>query len=434
MSDLNNRELAAATVILVVFAYCLTNRKVRPSLFAVVKCALQWKIAFTVLASWAVVAVGIWVLEAIGLWNDALLKDALIWSVFSGTSLAFRGVSESDPNAKFKALAMDQIKGVLVFEFLVNVYSMSYSMELVWLLLMILVTLLIAVGEMDESNRPAVKLFRFVQGVLGFWMMVFVVYSLWRRPSEFFGLEAFQAFVLPIFLAIWVLPFGYLVSLVAGYEALFIRLKIGRRQPLDLRLYSQFKLIEFGGLDSSRLRRMGKLLGPRTSWPKDHNEVDQLFLALGKTMQDPVLDEAGDFVWPPVQSWNVGPTIDSMVEYRRQIDPLIDRLVGLENAALVLMDQYLSDEKSKSMLVDGLRARFPEMEDTVEIAISLPDLAPGVRKLDRRFQDYVASVDDLFRMVVRQDDKGWESWRATVEMYSEWCREARVRMDNAIVQ
>jgi len=432
MSYLNNRELAAATVILVVFAYCLVNWKARLSLFALVKCVLQWKIALTALASWLVIAVGIGLLKVMGLWNDALLKDAIIWSVFSGTALAFRGVSESDPNAKFKALAMDQIKGVLVFEFLVNVYSMSYPMELVWLLLMILVTLFIAVGERDESNLPAIKLFRIVQGVLGFWMMAFVVYSLWRKPSEFFEIEALQAFVIPILLAIWVLPFGYLVSLIVGYETLYSRLKIGRRQSLDLRLYSQFKLIEFAGLNSSRLRRMGKLLGPRISWPKDHDEVDQLFLTLGKTMQDPGLDEAGDFVWPPVKSWNEGPTIHSMIEYRRQIDPLIDKLVGLENAAFVLMDRYLSDEESRSLLVHGLRGRFSELEDTVEIAISLPDLAPRIRKLDRRFQDYVASVDDLYRMALRQGDKSWESWRATVAMYSEWCREARVRLDSAI--
>ncbi|WP_193212916.1 hypothetical protein [Luteolibacter marinus] len=434
MIDLNNRELAAATFILAVIAYCLTNPKVRPSIFALVKCALNWKLAFTALACWGVVAAGIWVLKAVGLWNETLLKDAVIWSIYSGTSIAFRGVNELDPNAKFKALAMDQIKGVIVFEFLVNVYTMSYSMELIWLLLMILVTVLIAVGETDEKNRLAVGFFRFVQGSLGFWMLLFVVHSLWRGRGELLGLQALQAFVLPIFLAILMIPFGYLVSLIAGYEALFIRLKLGRRQPLDLRLYSQFKLIELGGLNSSRLRRMGKLLGPRTSWPNDHDQVDHLFVALGQTMRDPLLDEAGDFVWPPEQAWSIGPVIESMKEYRNLVDPLIGKLVDLENSAVQLMSKCLADEQLRSDMMDGMRSRLTEMEGTIEIAISFPDLAPRVRKLDRRFQDYAASVDDLYRMAIRTDDKEWESWRATVEMYSEWCCEARERMEIAILQ
>jgi hypothetical protein len=432
--DLSNRELASATIILGMAAWGLYSNSVRSSMFEVVKGALQWKISVTVLATWLVIGAGIAVLKEAGLWSNALLKDAAIWAVFSGIAIAFRGVSEAEPNAKFKSLATDQIKGVVVFEFLVNVHSMSYPFELAWLLLMMMVTLLIAVGGRDESKRRAVSLLNVVQGLLGLWMLSFIVYSLWQKPSEIFALETLRSFLLPIFLALWVLPFGYVVSLVAGYEALFIRLKIGRRQPLDLRLYSQFKLIEFGGLNSSRVRRMGKLLGPRTSWPKDHDEVDQLFLALGRTMQDPLLDEAGDFGWPPVQSWNEGPTIASMVEYRRQIDPLITKLVELENAALELMGLHLTDEKSKPLFVNGLKARFVEMEDTVETAVSLPNLAPRLRKLDRRFQDYAASVDNFYRMAIRPDGKSWESWRATVELFSELCREAREKMENAIIQ
>ncbi|MGH7559009.1 MAG: hypothetical protein ACREMD_14750 [Gemmatimonadota bacterium] len=117
----------------------------------------------------------VWGLAAIDLWEASLLKDTVIWFLFSGLVLAFSGVATGSKQEPFRAVIREQISLLVPVEFLINAYTFSLSVELVLIPVLVFMGLVEVVSEykndFDHARRAASRL----RAVAGWVMLAFVL-------------------------------------------------------------------------------------------------------------------------------------------------------------------------------------------------------------------------------------------------------------------
>lgn len=437
LAELNNRDWAILTIVAVVLIAGLAFGSSRLALGNFLRNGFKLKLVALMVAGWAYAVAGVYLLNLIGLWSTPVLKDTLIWILLTSPAIAFKGVSQRDPNSTFRTFASGQFKAILLFQLVFNTYTMAYWAELIWVVATSLLVLMILAAERMEDGRPAAGFLKGLQVMLGLGMVVFLGWSLFHRPSEVFSAKGFHTFLMPIFLSLWMLPLGYALSVYAGYENLFIKLKMGKLQPFDVRFYVRCKLIEIGGINASKLRRIDRLAGSRLRWPEDHDGVDSMFASLAETLSDPVLDEPGDFVWPDEISRSDKPPFKSMAEYLTAIAPLLDECTKHDAQARSWIAEYFSGELSATQLHSRFKGRLSEIQRFAETVAGLPDCSRRIRKADSLFQSYVSTVECLYHYVAtsfpkedrreagdarlrffsEESAKDWEKLRAAIEKF-----------------
>ena len=69
-------------------------------------------------------------LSEIGIWNRELLKDTVLWSLFSGLALALSGVQTQSDVPTWRSILKNQLKAIILLEFIVNTYTFALWVEL----------------------------------------------------------------------------------------------------------------------------------------------------------------------------------------------------------------------------------------------------------------------------------------------------------------
>ena len=156
----------------------------------------------------------------------------------------------------------------------------------------------LAVAESDEKYKSAIGSLQGLATIIGLGLLVFVSVTIMRHPEKLFRVDTLIVLALPFVLSVWTVPFGYIITLIGGYEQLFINLRIGHDQPHDLRFYSMLKFAELGHVNASKIRRMDKLMATRATWAKSHDELDNLYENLQQTLSDSDNKESRGFIWP----------------------------------------------------------------------------------------------------------------------------------------
>src|SRR5262245_536381 len=125
----STREVATAIWLTAFACWCLRDHAVRRSLLAVASTAFHWRLssvfALLGLYTWVVVKA----LSAVHFWTPTQTKDTVLWFFFSGVALAFSGVDATDTQPLWKKLHSDQVKVVLLLEYLVGTYTFHIAIE-----------------------------------------------------------------------------------------------------------------------------------------------------------------------------------------------------------------------------------------------------------------------------------------------------------------
>jgi hypothetical protein len=248
------RELAVAIWILVFLAWAGTRSEIRRSGLNVLRAALHWKllVPFVLIAAYTVLAVR--GLYAAGLWTPDLLKDTIMWFLFSGVALAFSGF-KIDPEVSIwrRALA-DQLKVIVLVEYLLNTYTFSFWIEMIMVPALAMVALFDAVARTDVKYSVVVRLTAWLQAFIGLAIISFAIHQAVLYREKFQALDAIRAVTLVPVLSILFMPCIYLLFLLSAYEQLFLRLKLGTEKDRAVLCYARRKLIEHLGLRPQRVR------------------------------------------------------------------------------------------------------------------------------------------------------------------------------------
>jgi hypothetical protein len=218
----------------------------------------------------------VWLLAKINLWEKSLLKDTILWFCFAGFATLMESVTAKHNSVSFSRIVADNIKVIIILEFLVNTYTFPLGVELVIVPILAFSAMVDAYAEY-KGEHTVVKLMKGLQVVLGLAILIGVTA---QAISDFANLGTFdtiRAVGLAPLLSILFLPFLYVFLLYSTYDLLFVMLKVGPEKDKSLRRYAKLAVIRHCGANLSKLQRFDR--SHRSDFIGIHNanEVDKLF-------------------------------------------------------------------------------------------------------------------------------------------------------------
>lgn len=153
----------------------------------------------------------------------------------------------------FKSIAKDNIKAVLVVEFVVNAFNFSLLGELAFVPLMTLLVMLNIVADLNEEHRPVAKLTASVLAMVGLSILYLSVREAIIHYQDFGNLDTLRSIALPPLLSILFSPFVFFCVLFATYEQVFMRLQLGASKPKGLVCYARRRIIWHFGCNITKL-------------------------------------------------------------------------------------------------------------------------------------------------------------------------------------
>ena len=279
MELFNNREIAIAVWILVIFIILLFIRGIRKSLKDLVKVLCHRKILILVL-SIIVHTVGItFVLYLINFWNISLLKDTIVWLCFSGVVICFRYVSSKEDENLLRNIIIDNIKIVIIIEFIANFFTFPLAAELVLIPFMVFIAGLDVIAKTDKKNISVVRLLNGLQIIIGLFILIYAFSQAIADYKNIVNLDTLKSFLLAPLLAVLFSPFVYFMALLVKYELLFLRLEMGCEKSKKLKNYAKKKIILYCLLSLKKTKKALNMKTYNLMLIRNKDDVDEMVKA-----------------------------------------------------------------------------------------------------------------------------------------------------------
>jgi len=273
MELLTNREIAVLFWLAASAAFVFAKESIRKAAVGVLR-ALFSRHLIPVYATTAVyISLITWFLALVGIWNDSHLKMTLIWAFFVALAEIFRMPTRAGEFIKFRQLFFDQLKVLVIVEYLVDYSSFSLVGELALVPILTFVVLLQSMSEGKEDLRPVYNL---STGIL----VVALIAYLWAAGREisadfesFASTKTLADFALPPLLTVLFLPYLFGLSLYSIYQTVFSALGVFIKDA-DIRRFAQSTSIMTFGTNIELLHRWRRDMV--ISKPKTKDEVRSL--------------------------------------------------------------------------------------------------------------------------------------------------------------
>lgn len=276
MNLFNNREIAIAVWILVIFIILLFIRGIRESLKDLVKVLFHRKILILVL-SIIVHTVGItFVLHLLNFWNISLLKDTILWLCFSGIVICFRYVSSKEDENLLRNIIIDNIKIVIIIEFITNLFTFPLAAELVLIPFMAFIAGLDVIAKTDKKNISVVRLLNGLQIIIGLFILIYAFSQAIADYKNIVNLDTLKSFLLAPLLAVLFSPFVYFMALLVKYELLFLRLEMGCEKSKKLKNYAKKKIILYCLLSLKKIKKALNMKTYNLMLIRNKDDVDEM--------------------------------------------------------------------------------------------------------------------------------------------------------------
>jgi len=429
--ELSNRESAILISVAVFMLAMMRFKPVRQSLTSLCRNALKWQLVSTSLLAWGWIALGVVGLSNSRFWDVSMLKATVVWTLLSGTAIAFRGLASDDPEGRFRSAVSDQLKFSALIVFYANLRSLPLLGELLLIPSTAVIGCSMAIVDSDDKLAILRAPLQALTSAIGLCLLIFVTTDVISAPSVYFKIATLKSLILPILLIVWTIPFGYLIGLIGSYEILFVGQKFGNDQPRDVRFYSILKTFELGRINASRVRRMTKLMAARARWAKSHEELDAFYEALRETLLDPDNKESRDFIWPKAEPLPAEIRYNSLDEYLQAATPLFEQSVRLWELTVETFqrtsggDQPPPDLVASPELEAFLRKEWPTA-DSIDLAMNDLHHPPetGVR-FDRELHSFCSELQQIFWYYSPQNTSITEPSRRGYLVFSSYRTAAR---------
>lgn len=166
----------------------------------------------------------VYILSQVGLWDFSLLKDTAFW-FFSVALITFFKINKADDLNFFKDIMLDNLKLIVLVEFLINFYTFSLGMELALIPIIVFISLLYGYSSTNQEYELVTKFLKKLLSIIG---VIFFVYVCYKTAVEFgktFTTQNLKSLLHPIIMTALFIPFTYTLALVMKYEVLFVRIQ-----------------------------------------------------------------------------------------------------------------------------------------------------------------------------------------------------------------
>lgn len=258
LDSLNNREKAIIIWIFVLLVWTLFQQNMRELLSGVLRAAFHKKIAIGFALMFSYVALIIFLFHKIHLWDISLLKDTIFWILGTAFVLFINLNDASKDENHFKKIIIENLKLILLLEFIINFYTFSLPLELILIPLLFIVVGMNIIAKSKEEFAPVKKLTDFVLGAWGIFLIIFV-FSYAFNDYKNLLVDNLRTFLLPPCLTIAFLPFLYFFATFMVYEITFVRIDIsvGRRDK-ELSKFAKRKILWTFGVNLWKLNKFLK--------------------------------------------------------------------------------------------------------------------------------------------------------------------------------
>lgn len=255
--SLDNRELSFLIWGTLAFILILIKKEIRTSLFGILKILVGHKIVLTNIFMLGYVTTVIFCLTKLGFWDTSHLKGTILWILLIAFPLFFKANKANQQDHYFKVLLKDNIKVILILEFLINLYVFNILIELVILPLAFFIGGMSAYADIKKEYSAVKKVVDYIIGLLGIATIIYVIYNIVNDFEGFTNYDNLKSFLLPILLTILFIPAIYFQALFMKYELIFVRLSSFCKDDSLLK-YIKFKTMTYCNLNLHRAKKFSK--------------------------------------------------------------------------------------------------------------------------------------------------------------------------------
>lgn len=270
----NNREKATILWILAFLIWGISRKEIRKALFGVLKAVLQTKIVMVLTTMIFYISFVIFLFSKVGFWQTGLMKDTVYW--LAGTAFVYllnvdRITQDED---HFKKTWVDNLKFVLVIEFIVNFYTFSFGVEMFLMPFFFVLGGMSAIAGMKNELEPVKKVVDVALAISGIILVIHAGYGLLNEFNELVTSNNFRAFALPPALTFTYLPFLYFWALLMSYERLFAVIDIFvKKRDQELAKFMKRKVFFLCRMNLRKLDKFAKECTREFRKLRDRNDV-----------------------------------------------------------------------------------------------------------------------------------------------------------------
>jgi len=258
INTLNGREKAVIVWFLIFLFWALSQKNIRTSMLGVLKAFFQKKIITVFLAMFVYIFFIILLFSKLQIWNASLTKDTGFWILGSAFVLLMNVNNATQDDHHFKKILIDNLKLILVLEFIITLYSFNFWIEMLFVPVMFLIVAMGAVAEIKKEYLPVKKLIDNILSFIGIFLIIFAISKVIGDYQGFLTANNLRSFVLPPLMTLAYIPFLYIFALIMAYEMLFVRLDIFLKNDKKLAGFAKQKIFRLCFLNLGKLNRFAK--------------------------------------------------------------------------------------------------------------------------------------------------------------------------------
>jgi len=274
MNIFNYREIATGIWLIIILIFILL--KIKTSIKGLIKSFLHYKILIPIFLMLLYISAIIYILFLVNFWDLYLLKDSIIWVFLIGFLIFFK-YSTLDKYENFlKKIFLDNIKLIIIFEFIVNIYTFPLYIEIILVPLISFIVLLDVVASYSSKYIIVSKILDIIQIIIGLSVLSYSIYKIVLDFKNFATLNTLKDFLLAPILTLSIIPFIYCFILYINYENIFKRLDLGVKKDKKLKKYAKKQIIKYCSLKISKVKKI--LSSKANELMRISNEKDVDFL------------------------------------------------------------------------------------------------------------------------------------------------------------
>lgn len=261
LDTFNNREIAIGIwfilFLFLVLVLTFTKKKKIRFLPNLIKSLFHWKVITVFLIIFIYSSCIVIILYSINFWDFYLLKDTIIWILFTGIVTTVNSIISKDYDNLFKKIIYDNFKIIFIVEFIVNAYTFPLIAELFIVPIVFIIILFDTVASIDKKNACFSNFLKILQISIFIAIFSYSIYKIIVDYNNFFTLKTLKDISLAPILTVFFIPLIYFIVLITNYEQIFFRLSFMLKNSKEVNRYAKKEIIKYCLI---RLKKVNNIL------------------------------------------------------------------------------------------------------------------------------------------------------------------------------
>ncbi len=191
---LNNREIAVLVWISIFFIGALLKRDRRSAFYKVLKALYVKQIILSIICMLLYVSLMVFAFYSIGFWDKSAIKDTILWTFGVAFVMLVNSNKASNDENYFRKVVVDNVKIVLIFEFIINLFTFSLIIELIVMPIVTIAVMMKAIAELKTEHKQVENILNNALIIFGSIVIIFTFYRVIIDFKSFATLQNLRDF------------------------------------------------------------------------------------------------------------------------------------------------------------------------------------------------------------------------------------------------